>query len=123
MRLSTSKRRKAIVKQSIKGGTKVSEDSFTNISEQEYTRKYEGTYTPAEIELNKKLFEECTKERVDYAAVEELLKQGADPLGGMGVSGWELLEHVYEELVYGSFDSSSINLPRITELFFSHDPN
>ena len=35
----------------------MSEDSYTNISEQEYTRKYEGTYTPAEIELNKK----CSK--------------------------------------------------------------
>ena len=66
------------------------------------------------------MFEECTKERVDYAAVEELLKQGADPLGGMAVSGWELLEHVYEELVYDSFDLSSNNLPKITELFLKY---
>ena len=31
---------------------------YTNDYEREHTQKYEGIYTPEEIELNKKLYEE-----------------------------------------------------------------
>ena len=31
--------------------------------ERDETQKYEGTYTSEEIELNKKLFDECAKRR------------------------------------------------------------
>ena len=91
--------------------------NYTSEYEREATQKYEGAYTPEEIELNKKLKDECSKEDIDYAAVEELLKQGADPLGGTAVGGLELLEHVYGELVC---DSRDCNLPRITELFLKY---
>ena len=97
----------------------MSEYNYINDYERECTQKYEGTYTPEEIELNKKLKEECSKEIIDYAVVEKLLKQGADPLGGTAVFGWELLEHIYGELT-GFQDSNSINLPRLTELFLKY---
>lgn len=88
--------------------------------EKEWTQKYEGIYTSEEIELNKKLLEECSKNDIDFSRVEELLKQGADPLGGTAICGWGLLEHIYGELVGDSQDSNSINLPRITELFLKY---
>ena len=39
-------------------------------------KDYIGTYTEEEIELNKKLYDECCKEVIDFVAVEELLKAG-----------------------------------------------
>ena len=47
----------------------------------------------------KRLYEECTKEHIDFAEVEALLKQGADPLGPMQGGEWNELEHVYGEIV------------------------
>ena len=88
-----------------------------NEAEREWTQKYEGTYTPEEIKLNKQLYEECSKDVIDFARVEDLLKQGADPLGGTEICGWGLLEHIYGEIVGDSQDTNSINLPRLTELF------
>ena len=73
----------------------MTEYKYLNDYERECTQKYEGTYTPEEIELNKMLKEECYKETIDYTAVEELLKQGADPLGGTELYGWDLLDHIY----------------------------
>ena len=102
---------------------KMSEYKYINDYEREWTQKYEGTYTPKEIELNKKLKEECSKDNIDYTIVEELLKQGADPLGGTEIGGWDLLEHVYGELVEDSYDSNSINLPKITEVFLKYGMN
>ena len=54
------------------------EYKYKNEYEREETQKYEGTYTPGEIQLNRKLFEECAKEHIDFIAVEELLKSGID---------------------------------------------
>lgn len=88
--------------------------------QKEHTEKFEGIYTAEEIELNNKLYEECSKEEIDFGAVEELLKNGADPLGGTAVTGWGLLEHVYEEIVCDSQESQSVNLPKITELFIKY---
>lgn len=96
------------------------ECEYRNDYEREATQKYEGTYTPEEIELNKKLFDECAKEHIDFSVVEELLKQGADPLGGMEICGWGLLDHVYGDLVEVSQDNESVDLPQITELFLKH---
>ena len=39
----------------------MSEYKYINNYERDKTQKYEGTYTPEEIELNKKLFDECSK--------------------------------------------------------------
>jgi hypothetical protein len=98
----------------------MSDYKYSSEFERELTQKYEGIYTSEEVELNKKLYEECSKETIDYAAVEELLKKGADPLGGTSAYGWDLLEHVYEELVYSSQDSDSSTLPKLTELFLQY---
>ena len=93
----------------------------------DYERKctciYDGRYTSEEVALNKKLYEECSKEVLDCAAIESLLMQGADPLGATAVSGWGLLDHVYGEIVCDSQDSSSVNLPKITELFLKYGMN
>ena len=42
---------------------------------------YTNAYSPEELALNQQLYEECSKENIDYATVELLLKRGADPLG------------------------------------------
>ena len=84
---------------------------------------YIGVYTNDEIELNKKLYDECCKESIDFTTVEELLKAGADPLGGTDATGWGLLDHIYGDLVGGSQDNNSIDLPQITELFLKYGMN
>lgn len=101
----------------------MSEYNYINDYEREETQKYEGTYTPEEIELNKRLYEECSKEPIDFARVEDLLKQGADPLGGTELFGWDLLNHIYGELIMDSQENESIHLPRITELFLKYGMN
>ena len=99
----------------------MSEYKYINDAEREWTEKYEGTYTPEEIELNKKLRDACAQENLDFTIIEELLKQGADPLGGTAVCGWDLLEHIYgDTVVCESQDSDSVNLPRLTELFLKY---
>ena len=99
------------------------EYNYINDYEREWTQKYEGAYSPEEIELNKKLQDECCKDSIDYAAVEELLKQGADPLGGTAICGWGLLEHIYEDIIADSRLSNSVTLPKLTELFLKYGMN
>ena len=94
-----------------------------NDYERERTCVYEGRYTPEEVELNKRLYEECSRDVLECATIETLLTQGADPLGATAVFGWGLLEHVYGEIVCDSHDSQSVNLPKITELFLKHGMN
>ena len=99
------------------------EYEYTNDYEREHTQKYEGIYTPEEIELNKKLYEECQKESINFHTVEELLKKGADPLGPTSGHGWGLLEHIYGELVGpdGYFNDQHLpHLPKITEIFLRY---
>lgn len=93
---------------------------YINDYEREETQKYEGTYTAQEIELNKKLMEACTKDTIDFVLVEELLKQGADPLGGTALFGWDLITHIYGELMVNPSDSTIAALPRLTELFLKY---
>ena len=47
----------------------MSDYNYTDDYEREYTKKYEGIYTSEEIELNKKLKEECTKEHVNFESI------------------------------------------------------
>ena len=98
----------------------MSEYKYKSKYEQEETQKYEGTYTSEEIELNKKLMSECSKDHIDFTVVEELLKKGADPLGGTELFGWDLLNHVYTDAVGDSQDNDSVELPRLTELFLKY---
>ena len=84
------------------------------------TREYEGVYSSQEIELNKKLYEECFKNPVDFEVVEELLKQGADPLGPTEESGFGLLGHIYEEIVEEAQFERGELLLRFTELFLKY---
>lgn len=96
---------------------------YMNDYEREQTQKYEGIYSPEEIELNKKLYEECQKESIDFDLVEELLKKGADPLGPTSGQGWGLLDHIYGELVgpeANFHDRYLPHLPKITELFLKY---
>ncbi len=89
-----------------------------------YTRNckkwFEDFYTEKEIELNNKLYRECKKKKIDLLAVEELLRQGADPMGPAEDMGGGIGDHIYEELVAASQDTDSINLPKITELFLRY---
>lgn len=99
----------------------MSEFKYINDAEREWTQKYEGTYTSEEVVLNKKLQDACSKEPLDFALIEELLKHGADPLGGTEVCGWDLLEHIYgDTVVCESQDSNSVHLPQLTELFLKY---
>lgn len=87
------------------------------------TSRFEGAYTPEEIELNNLLLQECTEEVLDCERIEELLRRGADPLGATAVSGWGLLDHIYGEIISDLLDFDSANLPRITELLLKHGMN
>ena len=98
----------------------MSEYKYYNDYEREWTQKYEGTYTHEEVELNKRLYEECLKPEVDFATVEELLKQGADPLGGTAEYGWNMLLHPFGELILDSNENPNIPLPQLTELFLRY---
>ena len=80
--------------------------------------KHEGVYTPEELELNAKLYTECSKDNPDFELVESLLKQGADPIGAISSTYPE--EHVYEELICDGIEDESKNLPKITELFLKY---
>lgn len=96
----------------------------TKITDYEYesTHKYEGAYTQEEVELNIQLYEECVKKDADLDKIEELLKNGADPLGATAVSGWDLLEHVCEMLFVGDTELND-NMPRIMRLFYKYGMN
>lgn len=99
----------------------MAEYQYSNQYEREETQKYEGIYTPEEIELNQKLQQLCSHEPPDLVAIEALLKQGADPLGPTVLYGWDLLEHIYgDTVVCDSQDSNSIYLPQLTELFLKY---
>jgi len=98
----------------------MSEYKYRSDYEREKTQKYEGVYTPEEIELNKKLYEACIKDKIDFAAAEEALKQGADPLGPIAGYGWDVLDHIYGEIIIDSQDNDSVELPQITELFLRY---
>lgn len=80
---------------------------------------YANAYSPEELALNQRLYEECSKEAIDFAPVEALLKQGADPLGLMQDSGWAY-ESVYGLIVTEIFEENGENLIRLTELFLKY---
>ena len=86
----------------------------------EIIEPYKGVYTTKEIELNRKLYEAACGEKINFAEVEELLKQGADPLGGIEEDGLDLLEHPYGTIAMESWDYHSVELPRLTELFLKY---
>ena len=93
---------------------------YVNDTERKETQKYEGIYSHEEIELNKRLYDECSCDMIDLAVVRGILEQGADPLGPTAEHGWDVLEHIYGELVSDSQENNSVNLPQITELFLKY---
>lgn len=98
--------------------------NYISDAEREWTKKYEGTYTAKEIELNQQLAEACSQEVIDFPLVESLLKQGADPLGATNLYGWDLLHHIYgDSIACDSWYSDSENLPQLTALFLNHGMN
>lgn len=94
--------------------------TYKDECEREETQKYEGTYSIEEIELNRRLLEECEKKKIDFSKVENLLKQGADPNGGTSVAGYDLLNHILGDIITYSEDTNSVNLPRLTKLFLKY---
>ena len=98
----------------------MNEIKHKNDSVQNATKEYKNAYSPEEHGLNWKLYEECSKEDIDFVAVEALLKQGADPLGPTQGGEWNELEHVYGEIVSETDPEAGEQLPRITELFLKY---
>ena len=82
-------------------------------------KSYVNAYSPEEHELNKRLYDECLKENVDFAVVEALLKQGADPLGPTQGGEWDECENVYDEILSITMHERE-NIPRLTELFLKY---
>ena len=74
---------------------------------QKAQNKCKVEYSPAEQELNERLFDECSKEDVDFTAVEALLKQGADPIG------------VYDSVLAVKMHERE-NIPQLTKLFLEY---
>ena len=81
---------------------------------------FEDLYSPEELELNKKLLDECSKENVNFDLVRLYLSQGADPLGPVELEGLSGMDHIYGELVWGAQDDEAKNLPEITKVFLEY---
>lgn len=97
--------------------------AYINEYEKEQTQKYEGCFTPENVALNNRLLEECLQKDPAFDVIEELLKQGADPLGGTASFGWGTMDHIYEEIILNGQSDNSEHLPRITELFLQYGMN
>ena len=76
---------------------------------------YKKHYTTREIDLNQQLLDECTKPHPNFAHIEDLLQQGADPLG---VSMQE--ECVYSQIIACREDWGHSYLPQMTEMFLRY---
>lgn len=70
------------------------------------------------IELNKKLYNECQKEVLDIEKIENLIDMGANPEGR--ISNQYEYETLYESLIELCLDSKSDNLLVITKIFLKH---
>lgn len=81
-----------------------------------------NAYSPEELALNKRLYEECIKTNIDYVAVESLLKQGADPLGPIKDPVWEN-ERAYSLIISEADSDTRYELARLTELFLKYGMN
>lgn len=79
--------------------------------DEEY-RKY---YTAEELDLNQQLLDECTEPHPNFAHIEDLLQQGADPLG---VTINE--ECVYSAIITYREDWGHSYLPQMTEMFLRY---
>lgn len=75
-------------------------------------------------ELNKALVEVCTASVVDYTRVEQLLAQGAQPLGCY-IDEYNCTNVVYDEITdyYIDVDFNTVDFLKITELFLQHGMN
>ena len=72
-------------------------------------------------ELNKQLLDVCLAKEIDYARAEELLRQGAEPLGR--IDGSEHPENLYTAVIdelYLGRDDVPEDLWKITELFLRY---
>lgn len=66
-----------------------------------------------QIELNKKLYDECLKETINPKVIEDLLVKGANPLGTISVK--DKYKYVYNEIMF-----ENNNLYTLTQLFIKH---
>ena len=54
-----------------------------------------------DIKLSRALYEECIKEDINYDVIEDLLKQGANPLGVFNIGNRDNKEPFWADIVYG----------------------
>ncbi|MBQ4543760.1 MAG: hypothetical protein IJA19_06295 [Clostridia bacterium] len=75
-------------------------------------------------ELNNKLLEACTSEKIDLLHIEELLKAGAKPLGRVEDYGdnnlYDAVLHHFINLTYGGDTTDDSDFLKITELFIKY---
>ena len=71
-----------------------------------------------ELRLNEKLYEESIKDRLDYVAIEQLLKDGANPTD---IYDYELGFPAFSEIVNDR--KSKTELPVLTKLFLQYGMN
>ncbi len=74
----------------------------------------------AKLGINMELLQACIVERVDYSKIEELLKQGAEPLGYIEENGFpnNLYDSVIENLAWK--EDKNGDLVKITDLFLQY---
>jgi hypothetical protein len=94
--------------------------SYIRISDPEI---FKDAYTKKEIDINGDLYIECLKKVPNYSKIEELLRNGADPLGPCEPSGYGLLDHIFSELIFKTRENKSINLVHLTKLFIKYGMN
>ena len=69
-----------------------------------------------QIELNRLLYDECSKEKLNLDKINSLLSEGADPLGVFNKYG----ELVYSELIMSAIEDDYKNLYEITKMFLDN---
>lgn len=69
-----------------------------------------------QIELNRLLYDECSKENLNLDKINSLLSEGADPLGVFNKYG----ELVYSELIISAIEDDYKNLYEITKMFLDN---
>ncbi len=71
------------------------------------------------VELNKELYNECLKRKINKNKIRELLDKGGQPLGR--ISKHRKNEYLYNELLSDCSYDSKIKLFELTSLFISYD--
>lgn len=76
-----------------------------------------------QLELNKKLYKSIMAKKIDFIAIENLLKLGADPLGSSDEN--DPTEHILGELFCQASNDSKLaeKMPQIIQMFYDYGMN